>query len=103
MPTEREKIEAELAMNERERTLAEIERVLAEIEELEAHEGELPLSGEKIKLLLDALHTLAQTHDVNSLPEPVKQMLAKTADAEYSALDQLAALRESRRKTKPTT
>jgi hypothetical protein len=53
----------------------------------------------QINLLFDAL----QTRDVNDLPEQVKQMLAKVADAEYSALDQLAALRESRRKAKPTT
>jgi hypothetical protein len=127
MPREREKIEAELGMNERDRTMADLKRVIAEVDEFERElatlEAELGLPTDeskplaerlarvgvskeataKIQSWLEALGTLGQTHDVNNLPEDVKQMLAKAADAEYSAIDQLAALRESRRKAKPTT
>jgi hypothetical protein len=128
MPTEREKIEAELGMSEKEKSLADLKRVIADFDELErdleAREAELGLPSfyrskplaerlaavgvskeaiAKINLMLEAFDVIRRTGDVNDYPEPVKQMLAKVADAEYSALDQLAALRESRRKPKPTT
>jgi hypothetical protein len=48
----------------------------------------------KINMLFDVL----QARNVNEFPAYAKQLLAKLADAEYSAIDQLAALIESRRK-----
>jgi hypothetical protein len=56
----------------------------------------------EINLMFDVLQR-REGNDLNDLPEPAKQLLAKIADAEYSALDQLAALRAVWRKAKPAT
>jgi len=60
-----------------------------------AHLGMRKDALEQVKLLFDAIAALAHWDDP---PEYAKQLLAKFADAEYSAIDQLAALIESRRK-----
>jgi hypothetical protein len=121
MPTERQKIEAELQMSEQERIVADLKRLIKDVEEferdLQAREAELGLptfyrskplvermalvgmskeAVEKMNLLFDTLKARAKGDD---WPESAKQLLAEVADAEYSAIDQLAAFIESRRKT----
>src|SRR6516225_8610537 len=118
MPTEREKIEAELRMNERDRVIDKLKRLLVDIEEseqaLEAREAELGLPTDRSRPLTERLARLGASKEAiteinlmfdllgrlvrgNDLPQAAKQLLAEIADAEYSAIDQLAALRESRR------
>jgi primosomal protein N'' len=117
MPPEREKIEAELRVSERERVVAKCRRLINQFDEferrlqaLEAERGVPPsyrskplvkrmahlgMSGDaldQIKQLLAAIKVFAEADD-----PPVKGLLAEHADAEYSAVDQLAVLMESRR------
>jgi primosomal protein N'' len=118
MPIEREKIEAELRMSERERVVAKCRRLINQFDEferrlqsLEAERGVPPsyrskplveriahlgMSGDaldQIKQLLAAIKVFAKADD-----PPVKRLLAEHTDAEYSAVDRLAVLMESRRK-----
>lgn len=115
MPPEREKIEAELRVSERERVVAKCRRLINQFDEferrlqaLEAERGVPPsyrskplveriahlgMSGDaldQIKQLLAAIKVFAKADD-----PPVKRLLAEHAD---SAVDQLAVLMESRRK-----
>jgi hypothetical protein len=118
MPIEREKIEAELRMSERERVVAKCRRLIDEFDEFErrlqaleaerglppsyrskplvermAHLGMSEDALDKIKQLLAAITAFAKGGD-----PPEKRLLAEHAGVEYSATDQLAVLMESRRK-----
>ena len=120
MQSEREEIEAELQMSERERAIAGLKRLTADVEEFERNlrwlEAELGMpefyrskpraqrlayvgiSKEaiaQVNMLFDAIETCNR---LDEWPEGMKRFLAKIADAEYSASAQLAELLESRRK-----
>jgi hypothetical protein len=114
MRTEREKIEAELRMNEEEKTVANLWRTIEDVQEidallcrLEALAG-LPLFYrskpiperlkalgfpsemlEEVNFCFDSLDSMRQGHGV---PEHAKALLARREAAEQSALDQLAAI-----------
>jgi hypothetical protein len=112
MSTEREKIEAELQADEHDRAIAEVKRAIEEMEDIEAERRLLiecmtdlgmseaaiervnMLSDRQAGVVVDALKARSAGHD---WPEAAKQLLGDVADAEYSAVDQLAALLESRR------
>jgi citrate synthase len=119
MTTEREKIEAELRMSERERIAAKLKDLIHDFDEtehnlqkLEAEQGlptfyrTKPLAErmkhlgmsreaiEQIEVLLAAIESIVKGDE---LPEATKKLLAQQADAEYSAIDQLASLLESRK------
>jgi flagellar biosynthesis chaperone FliJ len=119
----RETIENELHMNERERLVQEMGTVIRDIDELEAQlqalekEAGLPtfyqskpitermahlgMSREAIDSaarFIDVIEKLAKGRG-DEMSDATKRMLAEAADAELSAVDQLAAIIESRPKS----
>ena len=118
MAAEREKIEAELQPLES--LVARIKHVMEEVQEIErnlrAREAAMGLPASyrfkplaermaqlgmsnaaiaQVRMLIEALGAL---RDRREIPEAAKRLLAGVADAEYSVIDQLAALVERSRR-----
>jgi hypothetical protein len=112
MPTEREKIEAELQMSEHERFAADFRRVMRDVDDLEADLAALqdkvglaqfdqPLTEwltvlgvskepiARVRLCLDAVEAIREGLDP---PKRAKALLAERDSAEQSALAQLDAI-----------
>jgi hypothetical protein len=120
MPTERDKIEAELRMTESERLALKLHESIGDLDEMEAELAKLEeqaglpsfyrtkpvterlaavgIGKETIDRIGKPSEALDAVRNGTELPDFAKTLLAEQADAELSAVDQLAAIMESRRK-----
>ena len=119
LPTEREKIEAELQMSEHERFAPDLRRIMGDVDDLEADLAALqdkvglaqfgrskPLTEwltvldvskelvERVRLCLDAVEAIREGLDP---PKRAKPLLAERDSAEQSALAQLDAIVKAQR------